>query len=170
MSFRLRGFTLLEILIVMVILGVLAGFAVLAVGTNTGRHLEQEARRLVVLADLARDEALLTGQLRALGFSSTGYAFLQRVYLEEGQVMWLPLEQAPLGARSLQASGLQPVLHQQGRAVTLPEQVDTPHIVFDGSGEMTPFRLLLRPPPTSRAAAWVVTGTREGRMTLEVES
>jgi len=163
---RASGFTLLELLVVLLIFGLLVGFAVLAVGGTASRQMEQEARRLVELAGLARDESLLTGQARALGFSRTGYAFLEQVFLDDERVTWVPLERAPLAPRSLERLGLELRLRQDDRAIPLDDRADRAQVLFNGAGELTPFELDLRPDgPASKLLR--ITGTRDGRLVLE---
>ncbi|AHE96939.1 type II secretion system minor pseudopilin GspH [Thioalkalivibrio paradoxus] len=160
-----RGFTLFELLVVLLILGLVAGFAVLAVGGAPSRVIEQEARRMVELAGLARDEALLTGQERALGFSRDGYAFLEQVLLDDDRVTWVEVERTPLGPRSLERLGLELRLRQQNRAVPLDERADRPQVLFNGAGEVTPFELELR---TAQAGAVLrITGLPDGRLEWE---
>lgn len=166
MQRRRRGFTLLELLVVLLIFGLLVGFAVLAVGGGASRQMEQEARRLVELAGLARDESLLTGQSRALGFSRDGYAFLQQVFLDDNQVTWVALERAPLAPRSVARAGLELRLRQEGRPVPLDEHADRPQVLFNGAGELTPFELEMRP-LGSAGAVLRVTGQRDGRLLQE---
>lgn len=163
---RRQGFTLLEILVVMFILGVIASVAVLAVGGGTSRQFEQEARRLVELAGLARDESLLTGQARALGFSKNGYAFLEQVFVDDASVTWVPREEPPLHARSLERLGLELRLWQGGKRVALDERADRAQVLFNGAGEVTPFELEVRP-SAAGAAVLRVTGRRDGRVFWE---
>jgi general secretion pathway protein H len=160
------GFTLFELLVVMLILGLVAGFAVLSLGSGASRQLEHEARRLVELAGLARDESLLTGQTGALGFARDGYAFLEPVYLEDAQMTWAAREQAPLQPRSVARLGLELRLFQEGRRVVLDEDADTAHVEFSGAGELTPFELELRPGDPD-APVLRVTGLRDGRLSWE---
>ena len=160
------GFTLLELLVVLLIFGLLVGFAVLAVGGTASRQMEQEARRLVELAGLARDESLLTGQARALGFSRDGYAFLEQVFLDDERVTWVPLERAPLNPRSLARLGLELRLRQEDRAVPLDDRADRPQVLFNGAGELTPFELELRPDGAA-SSLLRVSGTRDGQLLLE---
>ena len=161
-----RGFTLFELLVVLLILGLVAGFAVLSVGGTASRQMEQEARRFVELAGLARDEALLTGQVRALGFSRDGYAFLQQVFLDDERLTWLPLERAPLQPRSMQRLGLELRLRQDGRLVPLDDRADQPQVLFNGAGELTPFELEIRSEGGARAMLRI-TGQRDGRLVQE---
>lgn len=160
---RAPGFTLIELLVVLLILGLLASFAVLSVGGSASRQVEQEARRLVELAGLARDEALLTGQTRALGFSRDGYAFLQQVFLDDERLTWLPLEQAPLHPRSMQHLGVELRLRQEGRTIPLDDRADLPQVLFNGAGELTPFELEIRRDGTTLR----ISGQRDGRMLQE---
>jgi len=152
--------------VVLLILGLIAGFAVLSLGGGASRQIEQEARRLVELAGLARDESLLTGQIRALGFARDGYAFLEPVYLVDAQMTWVAREHAPLRPRSLARIGVELRLFQDGRQVVLDDEADAAHVEFNGAGELTPFELELRP-----GAAGVpmlrVTGLRDGRLSWE---
>jgi len=58
-----RGFTLLELLVVIFIIGVLATFAVPALIDNRNRLLSDSADRLVLLINQARQEAVLSSRV-----------------------------------------------------------------------------------------------------------
>ncbi|MGH8482354.1 MAG: type II secretion system minor pseudopilin GspH [Nevskiaceae bacterium] len=141
-----RGFTLLEILVVVVIIGVMATLAVLSIGSRSlDDRLAIEARRLHELLLLAADEAVLQGA--ELGFIQTteGYGFL--VLDREGK--WVPLEDAgPLRGRAL-APPLYIELQVDGRRV-VPPRADgqdpelKPQVLLLSSGDATEFTLDLR--------------------------
>lgn len=75
---RQRGFTLLEILVVVVIAGITLGLVSLNVMPSDRKVLETEAQRLSLLMQLARDEAIVRNQPIALELTQTGYRFLVR--------------------------------------------------------------------------------------------
>lgn len=74
---RARGFTLIELAVIVLIIAIVIGM----VGVNLGRsdtdRVRDETDRLVVLLQAARDEAILQGQFLAIQFSATGYRFLR---------------------------------------------------------------------------------------------
>lgn len=94
---RHGGFTLLELLVVVVIIGILITFAMLSISNRAvSDRLETEAARLQQLFEVAREDAELQGI--ELGFIRTdfGYAFL---VANEGR--WMPIPEGPLRTRPL---------------------------------------------------------------------
>ncbi|PVZ67607.1 prepilin-type N-terminal cleavage/methylation domain-containing protein [Pelagibaculum spongiae] len=72
------GFTLLELLVVTVVIGILAGFASLALtGDRRAEELEREADRIQALLTLARDEAFIQQKSMGMLFYREGYRFLE---------------------------------------------------------------------------------------------
>ena len=70
-----RGFTLIEMLVVVLIMGLLLGLASAIVGPDERTRLHLEAERLARLLDIAAAESRITG--KAIGWTSdgTGYRF-----------------------------------------------------------------------------------------------
>ena len=147
---RSAGFTLLELMVVLVLIGIIFSFAVLSLGgDNISDLMRQETRRLAVLLELASDEAVLRGEELAVNFTDDGYEFL--VLHEEGG--WQsPGEDGLLKAYSLPADielrleveGEPPELNvmAEGDEAADGEDADdslTPQVFILSSGEMTPF-------------------------------
>ena len=75
---RRAGMTLVEILVVLSIVGVMAGITVLSVGIgDRGVSLESEANRLADRLRLASDETLVTRRPLTLAFDPGGYQFVR---------------------------------------------------------------------------------------------
>jgi type II secretion system protein H len=83
-----RGFTLIEVMVVMVIIGVMAGMAVGLMRPDPGRAAEAEAWRLARLTERLGREAEMTGQVLALSWTADGYEFTRRD--DDGN--WAPLD------------------------------------------------------------------------------
>ena len=74
---RSKGFTLIEILVVVVIMAVVISLAVLSIGT-TGRdaQLDEESRRIEGLVGMLHERALLEGRDFGLRIEPTAYEFV----------------------------------------------------------------------------------------------
>ncbi len=79
---RCRGFTLIELMVVIVIVGIITSLAALSVGRSGDDQLGEEVRRLAALCELASEEAIITGRQFGVHLTPQGYRFL--VY-REGQ-------------------------------------------------------------------------------------
>ena len=75
---RERGFTLIELLVVMVILGVTLGLVSLQVAPSQQQSMQQEAQRIALLLQVARDEAIVRNRQIAFEATSDNYRFLVR--------------------------------------------------------------------------------------------
>lgn len=132
------GFTLIEVLVVVVIVGVLALAVTLAVGGSAERRLRGEAERFAALVGHACTQAELSGRDMGVSVRAHGYAFSR--FDSDG---WQPLpDQGELRRRSW-PEGLRVELGRDGRTSTRGDSDDRPQLVCFSSGELTPFDLVL---------------------------
>jgi general secretion pathway protein H len=80
------GFTLVEIMVVMVIIGVTLGLASLNAIPSPHQDLQAEAQRLTLLLQLARDEAIVRNRPVAFEATPERYRFLVR-----NETRWDPI-------------------------------------------------------------------------------
>lgn len=113
------GFTLLEILVVLVIIGLVAAGAILSLGaTGRDRQLEQERDRLTALIAYVRDRGAMMTTEYGIRCGQHGYRF---VYYDNRTLSWQPeMLDDTLRERKL-PSGLDLQLVIEGRPVVLDD-------------------------------------------------
>jgi len=83
-----HGFTLIELLVVVVIVAILFTYTTLAIrGTSPEELIQEEARRLTRLVQLASEESILRGEEYGIEIFADGYRFLRQ---SDGQ--WFAFE------------------------------------------------------------------------------
>jgi general secretion pathway protein H len=140
------GFTLLELLVVVTIIGVFVGVAVLSTDlASFERKLEQEAMRLRNLLGLVQEESLLQSRDYGVLFTEKTYRFYY--YDHERRTWLLPADDRLLAPRELENSMLLE-LQLDGLNVLLEEDFSQeladdpePQVILFSSGEVTPFEL-----------------------------
>jgi len=75
---RAAGYTLVELLVVMVVLGILLGMVSLSIVPDPTAKLKRDAERLETLFALAAEEAQLSSKPIAWHGDASGYAFYRR--------------------------------------------------------------------------------------------
>ncbi|MFN3579298.1 MAG: prepilin-type N-terminal cleavage/methylation domain-containing protein [Pseudomonas sp.] len=143
---RQSGFTLMELLVVLVLVGLIASLATLSIGDGAERQLRTETQRLAGVLRLARDELLITGSAdRALGLRRDGYSFLELVVLDDATREWRPVVDPQLGPWMLENQLIELDLEIDGQRRPLPQtQGWEPHVQMGNTGEMTPSLITLK--------------------------
>jgi general secretion pathway protein H len=147
---RNKGFTLVEILVVVVIMAVVISLAVLSIGV-TGRdaQIDEETRRIEGLVGLLHERALLEGRDFGLRIEPSAYEF---VVYEPNHDRWLRMDQEhefrhrelPKGLSfQLQLDSQTVVLKPIDRNLASDQAPLSPQVAIAASGEGTPFRLTL---------------------------
>jgi len=156
-SGRLRGFTLIEVLVVVVIVGIISSVVLLSTSLiDDEREIRREARRLASLGELAGDEALLQGRDFGLELVRGGYRFVEYDPLQD---RWFEVPGDELLRPRRLPESLEFELYVEDRRVLLSEdharlgneesptgerRADyAPHTLILSSGQLSPFELLL---------------------------
>ena len=74
----MRGFTLVELMVVLAIIGITLGMVSLNAMPSARQNLQGEASRIALLLQLARDEAIVRNRLVAFEADGEAYRFLVR--------------------------------------------------------------------------------------------
>lgn len=151
-----RGFTLIEILIVIVIIGITIGFALIAFGDfGEGRRILFSAEQLTNNLKLAQQQAILETSTLGLRIDSAGYQIMR--YQNSSQ--WQPISNKGIFKVNYFPKNSVVIL----KTNTKPAQ-GTPAIIINSSGDMTPFTLEFGANKEHIVA--VLTGTHDGTLTI----
>jgi general secretion pathway protein H len=131
-----KGFTLIEILIVMLIISIVSGVAVLTISNNQRKQMEMLADKLVNLITLAEEEAMLRPATLGLAFTPQSYQFFR--FVEPGTAettAWQPLETRNF-TRQMLPTNVSISIKVAGQTLELNGK---PQIIITASGDVAPF-------------------------------
>lgn len=162
------GFTLIEIMVVMVIIGIIMSMAVLSINLNQSTILEDEVNRLRSLTLMASEEAVMQGEELAVQMHVNGYQFLRLLQTDQAW-QWEPVSKDDLFRPRCFPPGLEMKLDLEGESAILDrmqcrdgqsaaattdeededslfddeEKKELPKVYLLSSGELTPFAATL---------------------------
>lgn len=148
---RTRGFTLIELAVVLLIITITIALVGINLQRGDSNRVRDEADRIVILLQAAREEAILQGQVFAVQFSKDGYQFLQLD--AQGKLTLIKTDEL-LAPRAL-PDGVTLAFELDGVAA---EQ--EAGLIIEPSGRFTPFALTLR----AGDAAWQALGSANGKI------
>jgi general secretion pathway protein H len=171
---RRAGFTLLEILVVIVIIGVMVSMVTLSVGLlGIDREADEETRRFWAVLRQAREEAELQAIDLAVFVGTSDYEFLR---FDTRRNEWLPVVDDKLYAQRTLPEGLRFRLWMEGREIVLKpglpdrskkdeNQKWPPQLTVLSSGEIVPFELQLE--RDAAPALYRITSLADGDLRIE---
>lgn len=123
-----RGFTLLELMVVLAIMAIITAIALLSFGDfGQKRAVRLAAAQLQQALAIARSKAIITARTYTVQFKKSGYQFLRL----SRQNKWTPLQDDALSAPDAFSDKMQYTLTFKNKKEKM--------ILIDGNGLITPF-------------------------------
>lgn len=160
------GYTLLEVLVVVLITGIMTGLVVFSLGGDDSGNPDKQLERLAALSEHWCERAVLEGRPLGIRITESGYDFWTPDSLGEAAAIgdenyWQPAADVAAFAQHEWAEALQTELLLQGQLA--PLDALQPQIICFESSELTPFVINLRRPGERPA---LLEGNLAGRLQL----
>ena len=171
---RGTGFTLLELLVVLVVVAIMVSMAMLSFGVlGRDRQAEEESRRFWTVLQQAREEAELQAEDLAIFVASDSYEYLR---FDSRRDEWQVIEGDELFAQRELPEGLRFRLRVDSRDIVmkldLPNRSDKdehkkwpPQVMVLSSGEVSPFELEIE--REGAPSMWRVTALADNDLRVE---
>lgn len=168
------GFTLMEILVVIVIIGVMVAIATLSMGLlGRDKQAEDELRRVYAVLQQTQEEGELQSLDTGMFLTATGYEFLR---YDGRRNLWVPMPEDKLYAKRELPEGLRFRIWLDSREIVLkptaPDREDPdnskkfpPQIMVLSSGDIMPFEMRIE--RDGAEAAWRVQAMPDNDLRLE---
>jgi len=156
---RQSGFTLIEILVVVIIIATVSGIALMSIGLiGDDRELNTERQRLASLIQVAQDEATLQGREFGLEIMTSTYRFVEfdpfasrwseipgdELFRERQLPEGMEFELFVEDKRVVLADDPKEFEDPEDTSVSLTVEQYAPHIFVFSSGELTTYEIRLR--------------------------
>ncbi|MGI2066898.1 type II secretion system minor pseudopilin GspH [Shewanella sp. MF08487] len=181
LKLRHAGFTLMEVMLVMLLMGLTAAAVTMSIG-NSGpqQALDRTAQQFIAATEMVLDETVLSGQFMGIVIDKTSYQF---VFYKDGK--WQPLDEDRLLSEKQMEPGVVMNLVLDGLPLVQEDEEDDswfeepliepssddkkkhpePQIMLFPSGEMSAFELtFIAKTNKGQQAETLVTGDALGRL------
>ena len=137
----MRGFTLIEILVVILVISILLGISLVTVSSsNSVRSIQDQGDLLTALFTQARDKALLENNVYGFSAGQGSYTWWK---LQSKNKTWLSLIDKPFQPRILPEQISIQLIYDNTDSLVQEKTEEKPDIVIFADNQVSPFQLLL---------------------------
>ena len=169
-----KGYTLIEILIVLFIISIITTVALLSIGRNENKQLESFTNEFIQTLTLAEEQAMLQPTVLGLSLDKQSFHFasLQASIGNNNKTNWEPLNDTLLGKHSIpkniQISVEVGDKHNSSTDNETKEISNNPQIIISTNGDITPFTIYIG--KTGEKPRYAIKGDADGHITNQALS
>ncbi|MEJ2142149.1 MAG: type II secretion system minor pseudopilin GspH [Gammaproteobacteria bacterium] len=161
-SRKVNGFTLLELLVALVLIGIILSFATLSLDGGEDRRIKEEANRFYHLIKLAQEESILNDREMSLEIDHKGYRF--SILTDDGE----QVIDDPVFRERVFAEFIKPEINiEESQFILKPDNQEDQTVIkifILSSGELTPFQIQF--PATNKT--YQINGSMQGAVEMVV--
>lgn len=137
----MRGYTLIEILIVLFIISIVTSVALLSIGRNENKRVATFANELMQTLTLAEEQAILQPIVLGLSLQRQSLQFKTFEAVNDKKKTWVALNDAILTKLRI-PTDIQVDIEINGQHISSSESDNkTPQIIISTNGDVTPFTI-----------------------------
>jgi general secretion pathway protein H len=161
------GFTLIEILVVLLIISIVTSVALLNINRNENKQMESFANELTQILTLAEEQAMLQPNVLGLSLNDNSFHFASLQPGAEKKNIWTPVQDTILGKHNI-PSNIQLNVKVGGTtsAAFNEETKNIPQIIISTDGDITPFTIYVG--KKGERPRYVVIGDADGHITSKL--
>lgn len=175
----IRGFTLIEVLVVIFIISIVTSVALLSISRNENRKLESFANELVQLLTLAEEQAMLQPVVLGLSLNKRAYQFTTyHPAAGEKKSSWVTYQDTLLNKHVI-PQGIYLDVEVGGKKAAAnsekeneedddDEASQVPQVIISTNGDITPFTIYVGKP--GKKPRYVITGDVDGHVSSKLLS
>lgn len=161
---RNQGFTLVELLIVLVIISIVTSVALLTISHNKDKQVELFVNEFKQVVTLAEEQAMLQPTVLGLAFDESSYQFINYHPAErDKKSFWTPV-QGRLLSRYQIPSGIELTMGSEEESEESVKK-SAPQIVISTNGDLTPFTVYVG--QKGKKPRYVIQGDTDGTVTSQ---
>jgi general secretion pathway protein H len=164
-----RGFTLIEILVVLFIISIVTTVALLSISRNENRQLEAFTKEFIQRVTLAEEQAMLQPSVLGLAIQGNAYQFARYQPAQgEKKSFWQPTQDSLLGNYVI-PGGIELNVEVGGQKMVMEKddsEKHSPQIVISTNGDITPFTIYVA--KTGKSPRYVINGDADGNITSKL--
>jgi len=168
---KTRGFTLIEILVVLFIISIVTTVALLTISRNENRKLEAFTKTFIQRMTLAEEQAMLQPSVLGLAIEGNEYQFARYQPAQgEKKSFWEPTFDALLSHYAI-PDDIELNIEVDGKKTVMKSHENEnqkyfPQIVISTNGDITPFKIYVA--KTGASPRYVISGDESGNITSQL--